>query len=93
MEYIANIPTDEGLQETGKSMSQIPTYVTAVPNGTEKVDPFHELAERYRSTHKSRASTSLSTLAAPTSASAPSVSMAILPSPLLNLKSPSPVPS
>ncbi|KAL8751655.1 MAG: hypothetical protein Q9184_006002, partial [Pyrenodesmia sp. 2 TL-2023] len=27
---------DEGLQETGKSMSQIPTYVTAVPNGTEK---------------------------------------------------------
>lgn len=28
---------DEGLQETGKSMSQIPTYVTSVPNGTEKV--------------------------------------------------------
>ncbi|KAL8987919.1 MAG: hypothetical protein Q9177_002934 [Variospora cf. flavescens] len=27
---------DEGLQETGKSLSQIPTYVTAVPNGTEK---------------------------------------------------------
>ncbi|KAL8998772.1 MAG: hypothetical protein Q9169_002222 [Polycauliona sp. 2 TL-2023] len=27
---------DEGLSETGKSMSQIPTYVTAVPNGTEK---------------------------------------------------------
>ncbi|KAL8706236.1 MAG: hypothetical protein Q9201_000673 [Fulgogasparrea decipioides] len=27
---------DEGLQETGMSMSQIPTYVTAVPNGTEK---------------------------------------------------------
>ncbi|KAI4192704.1 MAG: hypothetical protein LQ346_004196 [Caloplaca aetnensis] len=27
---------DEGLQETGKSMSQIPTYVTSVPNGTEK---------------------------------------------------------
>ncbi|KAL8729209.1 MAG: hypothetical protein Q9181_005071 [Wetmoreana brouardii] len=27
---------DEGLQKTGKSMSQIPTYVTAVPNGTEK---------------------------------------------------------
>ncbi|MCJ1279223.1 glucokinase [Puttea exsequens] len=27
---------DEGLQRTGTSMSQIPTYVTAVPNGTEK---------------------------------------------------------
>lgn len=27
---------DEGLQQTGTSMSQIPTYVTAVPNGTEK---------------------------------------------------------
>ena len=29
---------DEGLQKTGTSMSQIPTYVTAVPNGTEKVN-------------------------------------------------------
>ena len=27
---------DEGLQKKGTSMSQIPTYVTAVPNGTEK---------------------------------------------------------
>ncbi|KAF7195583.1 Glucokinase [Pseudocercospora fuligena] len=27
---------DEGLQKTGATMSQIPTYVTAVPNGTEK---------------------------------------------------------
>lgn len=27
---------DEGLQEQGATMSQIPTYVTAVPNGTEK---------------------------------------------------------
>ncbi|KAB5560024.1 putative glucokinase [Coniochaeta sp. 2T2.1] len=27
---------DEGLQKDGTSMSQIPTYVTAVPNGTEK---------------------------------------------------------
>ncbi|KAL9128142.1 MAG: hypothetical protein Q9217_003116 [Psora testacea] len=27
---------DEGLQRTGTSLSQIPTYVTAVPNGTEK---------------------------------------------------------
>jgi hypothetical protein len=28
---------DEGLQKDGTYMSQIPTYVTAVPNGTEKV--------------------------------------------------------
>ena len=28
---------DEGLQKSGTMMSQIPTYVTAVPNGTEKV--------------------------------------------------------
>ncbi|KAI9870692.1 MAG: glucokinase [Pleopsidium flavum] len=27
---------DEGLQKQGATMSQIPTYVTAVPNGTEK---------------------------------------------------------
>jgi hexokinase len=27
---------DEGLGEQGQTMSQIPTYVTAVPNGTEK---------------------------------------------------------
>lgn len=29
---------DEGLKENGTTMSQIPTYVTAVPNGTEKVE-------------------------------------------------------
>ena len=29
---------DEGLQQHGTTLSQIPTYVTAVPNGTEKVD-------------------------------------------------------
>ena len=29
---------DEGLQKTGTAMSQIPTYVTSVPNGTEKVN-------------------------------------------------------
>jgi hypothetical protein len=28
---------DEGLQGDNSSLSQIPTYVTAVPNGTEKV--------------------------------------------------------
>ena len=27
---------DEGLGKQGATMSQIPTYVTAVPNGTEK---------------------------------------------------------
>ncbi|CAO1598932.1 glucokinase [Xanthoria calcicola] len=37
---------DEGLQETGKSMSQIPTYVTAVPNGTEKVRLVNHPAHR-----------------------------------------------
>jgi hypothetical protein len=29
--------TDEGLAKDGGAMSQIPTYVTGVPNGTEKV--------------------------------------------------------
>ncbi|KAL9106984.1 MAG: hypothetical protein Q9227_008020 [Pyrenula ochraceoflavens] len=29
---------DEGLERQGATMSQIPSYVTAVPNGTEKVD-------------------------------------------------------
>ena len=28
--------SDEGLHESGKTLSQIPTYVTSVPNGTEK---------------------------------------------------------
>lgn len=28
---------DEGLEKQGTMLSQIPTYVTAVPNGTEKV--------------------------------------------------------
>jgi len=28
---------DEGLEKNATTMSQIPTYVTAVPNGTEKV--------------------------------------------------------
>lgn len=29
---------DEGLEKQGTTLSQIPSYVTAVPNGTEKVD-------------------------------------------------------
>jgi hexokinase len=28
---------EEGLEKQGTTMSQIPSYVTAVPNGTEKV--------------------------------------------------------
>lgn len=30
-------PSDEGLQQPGTTLSQIPTYVTDVPRGTEKV--------------------------------------------------------
>jgi hypothetical protein len=33
----SNIETEKGLAREGTSMSQIPTYVTGVPNGTEKV--------------------------------------------------------
>ncbi len=33
----------EGLEKDGTSLSQIPTYVTAVPNGTEKVSFGHGL--------------------------------------------------
>lgn len=29
----------EGLEKNGTTLSQIPTYVTSVPNGTEKVCP------------------------------------------------------
>ena len=34
-EYIHQM--DEGLAHEGTTLSQIPTYVTSVPNGTEKV--------------------------------------------------------
>lgn len=34
---------DEGLSKQGATLSQIPTYVTAVPNGTEKVCHFSSL--------------------------------------------------
>lgn len=33
----SNSTTEAGLAKDGTSMSQIPTYVTGVPNGTEKV--------------------------------------------------------
>ncbi|KAF2036138.1 hypothetical protein EK21DRAFT_52840 [Setomelanomma holmii] len=38
---------DEGLQKEGTELSQIPTYVTAVPNGTEKVGNKSLLAGLY----------------------------------------------
>ena len=34
-EYIREV--EEGLSEEGTTLSQIPTFVTSVPNGTEKV--------------------------------------------------------
>ena len=34
---VATCFLEEGLEKDGTSLSQIPTYVTAVPNGTEKV--------------------------------------------------------
>lgn len=33
--------TEEGLEKNGTTLSQIPTYVTAVPDGTEKVGRLH----------------------------------------------------
>ena len=43
-EYIRQ--SDEGLSQEGTTLSQIPTFVTSVPNGTEKVrSPFHGQAE------------------------------------------------
>lgn len=33
----ADNDADEGLEKNATTMSQIPTYVTGVPNGTEKV--------------------------------------------------------
>lgn len=40
-EYIREV--DEGLSEEGTTLSQIPTFVTSVPNGTEKVrESIHE---------------------------------------------------
>ena len=38
MKQRADNSADEGLKKNASTMSQIPTYVTGVPNGTEKVD-------------------------------------------------------
>jgi hexokinase len=35
---------EEGLEKQGTTMAQIPTYVTAVPNGTEKVGGFMQFS-------------------------------------------------
>jgi hypothetical protein len=62
---------DEGLEKQGTMMSQIPTYVTNVPNGTEKV----ELVHSYRGCSKLilyRASIWLLTWVEPTFGSVPS---------------------
>lgn len=46
----------EGLQKQGAQMSQIPTYVTSVPNGTEKVhlSPFVLIHAHQDREHSSR---------------------------------------
>lgn len=38
-QWLTFVRADTGLEQDGTSISQIPTYVTAVPNGTEKVCP------------------------------------------------------
>ena len=58
---------NEGLGKQGSTMSQIPSYVTAVPNGTEKVAHTRTLPEMSTDNHK-RASTWRSTLEGPISA-------------------------
>lgn len=42
-EYIKQ--ANEGLEKENTTLSQIPTFVTAVPNGTEKVQ-YHSSCER-----------------------------------------------
>ena len=55
-EYIREI--DEGLSHENTTLSQIPTYVTSVPNGTEKVGCLHAMLLRPQSgDHKSNSLT------------------------------------
>lgn len=68
-----------GLERDGTSLSQIPTYVTGVPNGTEKVSTLFQgqwARAQPRTTandnYAPRACTLLSTWEAPISVSAPS---------------------
>lgn len=70
----------EGLGKQGAQMSQIPTYVTSVPNGTEKV-VFTYLCSAPTLTHIDRVLSWPSTSAAPTSAFVPLPCMEIIHSP------------
>lgn len=74
--------SDEGLSKEGTSLSQIPTYVTAVPNGTEKVrSPTTPIAEpNFLANVANRAFTSLLISVVPTFASAP---LCLMATPLL----------
>lgn len=73
---------DEGLEKQGTTLSQIPSYVTSVPNGTEKVR-LYSWARRALLTHY-RASILPSISAAPTFASAALFLTATKPSPSPN---------
>lgn len=68
----------EGLGKQGAQMSQIPTYVTSVPNGTEKVDLACFVSAH---AHRCRVLFSPSTSAARISAFALSPFTATIPSP------------
>lgn len=72
----------EGLSKNGATLSQIPTYVTSVPNGTEKVRIAFALNCLLwtKTNQPTRACISPSTSEAPTSASAPSTCTATAPS-------------
>jgi hypothetical protein len=83
-EYIREM--EEGLSKEGATLSQIPTYVTSVPNGTEKVPQSHPHGHCRAARHNAddasrRASTWPWILAAPTSACAQLISMGTPPSP------------
>jgi hypothetical protein len=65
----ADVYAEEGLKINGTDMSQIPTFVTGVPDGTEKV---RELVSwKCRSTNMFRVYTSLLTSVEQTSECAP----------------------
>jgi hypothetical protein len=53
MEHRFDNVTEEGLEKNATTLSQIPTYVTGVPNGTEKV--WRSAGMNWPETNKSRA--------------------------------------
>lgn len=69
----------EGLEKQNAQMSQIPTYVTSVPNGTEKVS-FACIHPVFAHTYVHRVLSWLLTSVARTSAFVPSLFMGIIPS-------------